>query len=65
VKAGKDYPDPGLEILVKLAASGLIESYVLLNRTDQGIAQDYAAYRSGYREKLRQYLEQYVVPDVK
>jgi tetratricopeptide (TPR) repeat protein len=57
--------EPGLEILVKLAGSGLIESYVLLGHADRGISQDYVAYRSTHREKLREYLSQYVVPEVK
>jgi tetratricopeptide (TPR) repeat protein len=57
--------EPGLEILVKLAAADLIESYVLLSRADKGIARDYGAYRATHRDKLREYLSQYVVPDVR
>jgi hypothetical protein len=54
--------DPGLQTLVKLAEAGLIESYILLSRADKGISQDYAAYRASHRDKLREYLSQYVVP---
>lgn len=54
--------DPGLAILVKLNEAGLLEAYVLLSRPDQGIAQDYAAYRKDHRDKLRQYLDEFVVP---
>jgi tetratricopeptide (TPR) repeat protein len=56
---------PGLEALVKLADNGLLESYVLLTRPDRGIAQDYEAYRAEHREKLREYLSKFVVPEAK
>jgi tetratricopeptide (TPR) repeat protein len=47
--------EPSLTILVKLAQDGFLEAYVLFARPDEGIAQDYAAYRAAYREKLKQY----------
>jgi tetratricopeptide (TPR) repeat protein len=56
---------PGLQVLVNLAASGLIGPYVLLTRADQGIAQDYPGYRSQHRDKLREYLSKFVVPEPK
>jgi thioredoxin-like negative regulator of GroEL len=56
---------PGLEALVKLAENGLLESFVLLTRPDRGIAQDYAAYRAEHREKLREYLSKFVVPETR
>jgi len=56
---------PGLEMLAKLADKGLIESFVLLTRPDRGIAQDYPAYRAEHREKLREYLSTFVVPEIK
>jgi len=40
----------------------MIEPYVLLNAADQGIAQDYAGYREKNREKLEQYLSEWVAP---
>ena len=43
----------------------MIERYVLLNAADQGIAQDYPAYREKNREKLEQYLSDWVVPVAK
>jgi tetratricopeptide (TPR) repeat protein len=52
--------DPMLETLVKLYDEGFIEPYVLFARVDQGIAQDYAAYRKNNRDKLRRYLLEYV-----
>lgn len=53
--------DPQLATLLKLDDEGLLESYILLSRPDQGIAQDYMAYRSTHRDKLRQYIEEFVV----
>jgi hypothetical protein len=40
----------------------MIEPYVLLNGADQGIAQDYPAYRSRNRNRLEGYLSDFVVP---
>jgi hypothetical protein len=39
----------------------LIEPYILFVRADQGIAQDYEAYRAANRDKLRRYLLQIVL----
>jgi len=54
--------DPSLASLLKLREAGLIEAFVLLARPDQGIARDYEAYRKENREKLRKYLDEWVVP---
>ena len=35
---------------------------MLLNRADAGIARDYSAYRAANRDKLRGYLNDFVVP---
>lgn len=51
---------PALATLLKLHRAGLIEAWVLLAVPDEGIAQDYAAYRREHRDKLRQYLTDYV-----
>jgi hypothetical protein len=37
---------------------------VLLSAADEGISQDYGAYREKNRAKLEQYLGQFVVPPV-
>jgi len=47
--------EPSLSSLIKLNSAGLLESYILFARPDQGIARDYAAYRLGNRDKLRRY----------
>lgn len=52
---------PSLTRLKKLDEEGLLESYVLLARPDDGIAQDYPAYLKQNRDKLRRYMLQYVV----
>jgi len=63
MKAGKiPSLDPSLATLVKLNDEGLLEPYVLLTRADAGIARDYATYRKGHRDKLRSYMDEYVVP---
>ena len=54
--------DPDVSTLLKLHQAGMIEPYVLLNAADEGIAQDYAAYREKNRAKLEQYLSEFVVP---
>ena len=54
--------DPNLATLLKLKESGLVEAYILISAADQGITQDYAAYREQHCEKLRQYLDEIVVP---
>ena len=54
--------DPNLAMLLKLKESGLVEAYILISAADQGITQDYAAYREQHRDKLRQYLDEIVVP---
>ena len=56
--------DPALLELIKIDRSGLMEPFVLLNRVDEGIAQDFVAYRSQHRELLHRYLDELVVPKV-
>jgi tetratricopeptide (TPR) repeat protein len=54
--------DPGIAMLLKLHKVGLVEPYILFNMVDKGIAQDYVAYRGKYRDKLRQFLDEFVIP---
>ncbi|MDA2914671.1 hypothetical protein MYX77_12110, partial [Acidobacteriia bacterium AH_259_A11_L15] len=54
--------DSALEVLLALERQGLLEAYILLARADEGIVQDYEAYRAEHRDKIRQYLDDYVVP---
>src|SRR5215471_2009373 len=54
--------DPALQLLVRLHRANLIEPYVLFSLGDSGIARDYAGYRIRDRDKLRAYLDEFVVP---
>lgn len=54
--------EPGLAKLLELEEKGLLEAYILLARVDEGLAQDYAAYREKNRDAIRRYLDDYVVP---
>jgi hypothetical protein len=56
--------DANVQLLLRLYRAGLLEPYILLNGADQGIAQDYAAYREKNRDKVREYLGTFVVPEV-
>lgn len=70
LKEQKDYAkkmkelDPGLLEVIQIDEAGLLEPYVLLNRADTEISRDYPAYRAANREKIRAYLDQFVVPKV-
>lgn len=53
--------DPSLEVIRKLDKEGLLEAFVLLALPDQGIANDFAAYRKTNVEDLRRYVKLYVL----
>ena len=52
---------PSLAKLKKLDEDGLLEAYILMARPDEGIAQDHAAYLKQNRDKLRRYVNEYVI----
>lgn len=54
--------DPGIAMLLKLQKAGVLESHILINLADKGIAQDYPAYRAAHRDRVHQYLDAFVVP---
>lgn len=54
--------NPQLAVLMKLKKEDLLDAYILLAKADAGIAQDYPAYRRDHRDKLIQYMNEYVVP---
>ncbi|HKZ03465.1 MAG TPA: tetratricopeptide repeat protein [Pyrinomonadaceae bacterium] len=58
---GKLKDDPSLNNLINLWRANLIEAYVLFARANEGIAQDYAAYRKVNREKLVKYWLDFVI----
>lgn len=53
--------DPSLAKLIELHEKGLLEAYILLARTDEGIAKDFMPYLKSNRAKLRQYVLEYVI----
>lgn len=52
---------PSLTNLIALNDAGLLEAYILFARADDDIAADYKDYRKTNRDKLKQYLLEYVV----
>ena len=52
---------PSLTRLKQLDDEGLLESYILLAKADEGIAADYPGYLQQNRAKLRRYVTDYVV----
>jgi tetratricopeptide (TPR) repeat protein len=52
---------PQFETLQKLDNEGLLEPYILLALTDDGIFEDYAPYLKTNRPKLRQYVLNFVI----
>jgi tetratricopeptide (TPR) repeat protein len=53
--------DHSLATLMKINEAGLLEAYILLARPDDGIVQDFAAYRKTNRDKLRRYVVEFVL----
>ena len=51
--------DATIRSLMALDKDGMLECWILLDNPDQGVAQDYAAYRAGHRELLKAYVEKY------
>jgi len=54
--------DEAMALLLRLQKAGFLDAYILFSLGDAGIARDYATYRGKNREKLEQYLDQFVVP---
>ena len=55
-------------MLLKMKEAGLLDAFVLISRADDGIAQDYDAYRAEHRDKLVQYISEWIIsaqPDQK
>ena len=63
LKSAKDQKlqHPDFVVLQKLDDEGLLESFILLALTDDGIAEDHPAYLKANRPKLRQYVLKYVI----
>ena len=61
-KQKRDLSGTDLDTLAKIEQAGLLEPFVLLNRADDGVAKDYPGYRAENRDKIKQYLNEFVVP---
>lgn len=53
--------DPQLANLEKLKKDGMISCWIVLNGADEGIAQDFPAYRDAHRDLLQRYLRTYII----
>ena len=53
--------DESLRNLVDLNDAGLLDCWILISGADDGIAQDYDAYRKQHRQLLHDYLSRFVV----
>lgn len=53
--------DESLRNLVDLEKAGMLDCWILINGADEGIAQDYPAYRKEHRQLLHDYLDRFVV----
>lgn len=51
-----------LRQVIGIDRRGFMESFVLLNRANADIARDYESYRTTHRDRIRQYLDEFVVP---
>ncbi len=57
----EDKYDATWKTLADLDRDGMLECWILLDHPDQGIAQDYAAYRATHRDLLHAYIAKYDV----
>jgi tetratricopeptide (TPR) repeat protein len=53
--------DESLRNLVDLNDAGMLDCWILISASDEGIAKDYDAYRKQHRQLLHDYLERFVV----
>ncbi len=60
-KIAPDKLDASLRNLLEVSDAGMLDCWILINGADQGIAQDYAAYRDAHRQLLHDYLARFVV----
>jgi hypothetical protein len=61
LKIKRDDLDESSRNLLELSDAGVLDCWILINAADQGIAQDYEAYRNVHRQLLRDYLARFVV----
>jgi hypothetical protein len=60
-KIPPDKLDESLRNLLEVFDAGMLDCWILINGADQGITQDYSAYRDAHRQLLHDYLARFVV----
>jgi tetratricopeptide (TPR) repeat protein len=60
-KIKPDKLDESLRNLLELDKAGMLDCWILLNAADEGIAQDYPAYRIDHRQLLHDYIARFVL----
>src|SRR5215469_5326745 len=60
-KIPEDKLSTSTKLLMELEQNGMLECWILIDHPDQGIAQDYVAYRKDHRKLLEQYIAKYDV----
>ena len=60
-KIKREKLDDSLRNLLEVYDAGMLDCWILINGADQGIAQDYAAYRDAHRQLLHDYMARFVV----
>jgi tetratricopeptide (TPR) repeat protein len=60
-KADRNQLDESLRNLIDLSDAGMLDCWILINGADQGIAQDYPAYRLDHHQLLSDYLAKFVI----
>jgi tetratricopeptide (TPR) repeat protein len=60
-KIPADKMSASTKILMEIEKDNMLECYILLDNPDQGIAQDYIAYRKDHRDLMAQYIAKYDV----
>jgi tetratricopeptide (TPR) repeat protein len=53
--------DESLRNLLEVYDAGMLDCWILISGSDNGIEQDYAAYRDGHRQLLHDYMARFVV----
>jgi tetratricopeptide (TPR) repeat protein len=60
-KLPPDKLDESLRNLLEVSDAGMLDCWILINGADQGITQDYPAYRDAHRQLLHDYIARFVV----
>ena len=60
----KPQSDPQLDFLLRLKKAGMLEAFVLLLHPDQEIIKDFEPYQAAHRDKLVEFMDKYLVPEI-